>query len=284
MSYRHTNNLRESSSKRPFLYEFSFPFKSPGIEQYDEFASTYYLTGKEESRAASVPLLTDADEINEALRSPTSSRHKFFGIPLSDLTNASPRWSTRSLRRSPVKKMEAASQESTDMNAASNDLENYSIMNYLKRQVRLDGKSLLALYMELDEERSASAVAANNAMAMITRLQAEKAAVQMEALQYQRMMEEQAEYDQEALQEMNDLLVKRGEEVKILETELEVYRKKFGCLKEDDYKLFEVDVDEEYETLEPQSYSFFNGESECDGLPSSKLVDRTQNDHPEIVK
>ncbi|KAL2462969.1 putative myosin-binding protein 5 [Forsythia ovata] len=62
----------------------------------------------------------------------------------------------------------------------------------------------MALYMELDEERSASAVAANNAMAMITRLQAEKAAVQMEALQYQRMMEEQAEYDQEALQRESD--------------------------------------------------------------------------------
>ena len=36
-------------------------------------------------------------------------------------------------------------------------------------------------------------------MAMITRLQAEKAVVQMEALQYQRMMEEQAEYDQDAI-------------------------------------------------------------------------------------
>jgi hypothetical protein len=44
-----------------------------------------------------------------------------------------------------------------------------------------------------------SAVAANNVMAMITRLQAEKAVVQMEALQYQRMMEEQAEYDQDAI-------------------------------------------------------------------------------------
>ncbi|KAK6926045.1 GTD-binding domain [Dillenia turbinata] len=44
-----------------------------------------------------------------------------------------------------------------------------------------------------DTERSASAIAANNTNAMITRLQAEKAAVQMEALQYQRMMEEQAD-------------------------------------------------------------------------------------------
>jgi len=49
---------------------------------------------------------------------------------------------------------------------------------------------------ELEEERSAAAIAANQMMAMINRLQEEKAAIQMEALQYQRMMEEQSEYDQ----------------------------------------------------------------------------------------
>ncbi|KAJ8559888.1 hypothetical protein K7X08_003946 [Anisodus acutangulus] len=82
--------------------------------------------------------------------------------------------------------------------------------------------------MELDEERSASAIAANNAMAMITRLQAEKAAVEMEAFQYQRMMEEQAEYDQEALQFMNDELLKKEDEMKLLQVELETYREKYG--------------------------------------------------------
>ncbi|RZB86555.1 Myosin-binding protein 3 [Glycine soja] len=43
---------------------------------------------------------------------------------------------------------------------------------------------------ELEEESSAYAIAANQTMAMINRLQEEKAAMQMEALQYQRMMEE----------------------------------------------------------------------------------------------
>ncbi|MBA0754552.1 hypothetical protein Gogos_020096 [Gossypium gossypioides] len=103
------------------------------------------------------------------------------------------------------------------------------IFLHLKRQVRMDRKSLMSLYMELDEERNASAVAAYNAMAMITRLQADKADVQMEALQYQRMMEEQAEYDQEILQEMKNLLVKREEEIKELEDELEIYRYNYGC-------------------------------------------------------
>ncbi|XP_076921937.1 myosin-binding protein 2-like isoform X1 [Bidens hawaiensis] len=89
----------------------------------------------------------------------------------------------------------------------------------LKSALRAERKALQALYTELEEERSASAVAASETMAMINRLHEEKAAMQMEALHYQRMMEEQSEYDQEALQLLNELMVKK-------EKELEVYRKK----------------------------------------------------------
>ncbi|CAK9134268.1 unnamed protein product [Ilex paraguariensis] len=96
----------------------------------------------------------------------------------------------------------------------------------LTSALRAERKALHALYAELEEERSASAVAANQTMAMINRLQEEKAAVQMEALQYQRMMEEQSEYDQEALQLLNELMVKREKEKQELEKELEIYRKK----------------------------------------------------------
>ncbi|KAE8710290.1 Cysteine-rich receptor-like protein kinase 10 [Hibiscus syriacus] len=96
----------------------------------------------------------------------------------------------------------------------------------LKSALKTERKALNALYMELEEERSASAVAASQTMAMITRIQEEKAAMQMEALQYQRMMEEQSEYDQEALQLLNELMVKREKEKVELEKELEIYRRK----------------------------------------------------------
>ncbi|KAJ9548945.1 hypothetical protein OSB04_021488 [Centaurea solstitialis] len=89
----------------------------------------------------------------------------------------------------------------------------------LKSALKAERKALHALYAELEAERGASAVAASETMAMINRLQEEKAAVQMEALHYQRMMEEQSEYDQEALQLLNDLMIKR-------EKELESCRKK----------------------------------------------------------
>ncbi|KAJ6852336.1 myosin-binding protein 1-like [Iris pallida] len=117
--------------------------------------------------------------------------------------------------------------ESLDRSIVS-EIEGESVVDRLKRQLELDRKSLYLLYKELEEERSASAIAANQAMAMITRLQAEKAAMQMEALQYQRMMEEQAEYDQEALRKSNELLAEREKDIQDLEADIESYCKKFG--------------------------------------------------------
>lgn len=117
----------------------------------------------------------------------------------------------------------------SDKGNVANELEGGDVVTTiegLKAALQADQKALSALYAELEEERSASAIAANQTMAMITRLQEEKAAMHMEALQYQRMMEEQSEYDQEALQLLNDLMVKREKEKQELEKELEMFRKK----------------------------------------------------------
>ncbi|XP_061356829.1 probable myosin-binding protein 4 [Gastrolobium bilobum] len=104
------------------------------------------------------------------------------------------------------------------------EIEGESIVDRLKRQIEYDKKCLDALHKELEEERNASAIAANEAMSMITRLQEEKAALQMEALQYLRMMEEQAEYDNEELEKVNDLLTEKEKEIQDMEDELEFYR------------------------------------------------------------
>lgn len=208
-----------------------------------------------------MPLLTDAEDFNED-KTPTFIRgNKFFGIPLSDSAQASPRWSTRILRKSPLEKTEDAEGN------ASNEAYGDSILHHLNRQVRLDRKSLMDLYMELDEERSAAAVAANNAMAMITRLQAEKAAVQMDALQYQRMMEEQAEYDQEALQSTKELLTKREEEIKDLEAEIEAYREKYGILREEEIDGQEGEADDDYQDFISKSCSSNNDKSDSSSPP-----------------
>ncbi|XP_022737437.1 probable myosin-binding protein 5 [Durio zibethinus] len=233
-------------------------YESEAYEHNDRSRGIILEKVMEDAKAATAaPLLMDADDED---KSPNFIRgNKFFGISLSDSATNSPRW-TRISRKSPLEKTEFASESGEGQ--VSNEVEG-DILHHLKRQVRMDRKSLMALYMELDEERSASAVAANNAMAMITRLQAEKAAVQMEALQYQRMMEEQAEYDQEALQEMNNLLAKREEELKDLEAELEAYRQNYGCLKEVDFEVQGDESDEGYQILKPPSYSSTNGRADC---------------------
>ncbi|XP_037426165.1 myosin-binding protein 1-like [Triticum dicoccoides] len=97
----------------------------------------------------------------------------------------------------------------------------------LKKQCELNKKKLSILYKELEAERSASSVAASEAMAMINRLQVEKAAMHMEALQYLRMMEEQADHDQEEIGKLNDLLTEREKELLDLEAELESYESRF---------------------------------------------------------
>ncbi|GAU11666.1 hypothetical protein TSUD_334780, partial [Trifolium subterraneum] len=97
------------------------------------------------------------------------------------------------------------------------DIEGESPVDKLKRQVDHDRKLMNALYKELEEERNASAIAASQALAMITRLQEEKASLHMEALQHLRMMDEQSEYEMEALQKANDLLAEKEKEIEDLE-------------------------------------------------------------------
>ncbi|KAL5702025.1 hypothetical protein ACHQM5_027294 [Ranunculus cassubicifolius] len=117
--------------------------------------------------------------------------------------------------------------ESVDGSIVS-EIEGESLVDRLKRQVEYDRTSMTTLYKELEEERNASSIAANQALAMITRLQEEKATLQMEALQYLRMMEEQAEYDVDALQKANALLAEKEKEVQDLEVELAICREKIS--------------------------------------------------------
>ncbi|RZC59077.1 hypothetical protein C5167_006380 [Papaver somniferum] len=193
----------------------------------DEFRSNALAResqGKEDMKAATAPLLPEVEDLNEEpCKSPNFLKgSRFYGFTGLDSGTASPAWPPKIPIRSPGEKADSVAESVEGISTNEADVE--TVLHRLKRQVRLDRKTLMAMYMELDEERSSSAVAANQAMAMITRLQAEKAAIQLEALQYQRIMEEQAEYDQQALQVMKDLLNKREEIIKVLEAELRSYR------------------------------------------------------------
>ncbi|KAL5988557.1 hypothetical protein ACLOJK_026654 [Asimina triloba] len=156
-----------------------------------------------------------------------------------------------------------------------------SLLHRLKRQVCLGRKSVMALSTELDQERNASAVAVNQAMAMITRLQEEKAAVQMEALQYQRMMEEQAEYDQEALQVMSDLLAKRETKIKLLESDLVAYRDTFQI--ECERSGFKEMADDNFPKLRPCASTPSGGISDiCASVSATEFLEGDDEEHQHI--
>lgn len=81
-----------------------------------------------------------------------------------------------------------------------------------------------ALYLELEKERCAAASATDEAMAMILRLQEEKALIEMEARQYQRMTEEKSAYDAEEMNILKEILLRREREKHFLDKEVEAYR------------------------------------------------------------
>ncbi|KAK1270484.1 hypothetical protein QJS04_geneDACA004443 [Acorus gramineus] len=123
-----------------------------------------------------------------------------------------------------------------------------------------------ALYLELEKERSAAATAADEAMAMILRLQKEKAVVEMEARQYQRMIEEKSAYDEEEMDILKEIIIRREREKHVLEKEVDSYRKvllsheKNGRL-QDDYGRLQDDLQEEGIRTELMAYPLF-GSSE----------------------
>ncbi|XP_065862831.1 uncharacterized protein [Euphorbia lathyris] len=97
-------------------------------------------------------------------------------------------------------------------------------IRFLEQALEEEHTARAALWNELEKERSASASAADEAMAMILRLQEEKASVEMEARQYQRMIEEKAAYDFEEMNILKEILLRREREKHFLEKEVETYR------------------------------------------------------------
>ncbi|CAL4920905.1 unnamed protein product [Urochloa decumbens] len=200
------NSLKNTSGSRGYL-------KSPRLSEIISARDTNSKTN---------------EEVKTFLSQLSSARG--FDGPFSEMT-ASPRISTQideyrqydATGMAPFLDRNNSNLDPFDVNATSDD-EGESSIERLKQQAEVNRKKMSMLYKELEAERSASAVAASEAMAMINRLQEEKAGMHMEALQYLRMMEEQADHDQEAIEKLNDLLTEREKELLDLEAELDGYR------------------------------------------------------------
>ncbi|KAJ9182434.1 hypothetical protein P3X46_006430 [Hevea brasiliensis] len=104
------------------------------------------------------------------------------------------------------------------------DSDENNAISVLEQALEEEHAARAALYLELEKERSAAATAADEAMAMILRLQEEKASIEMEARQYQRMIEEKSAYDFEEMNILKEILLRREREKHFLEKEVETYR------------------------------------------------------------
>lgn len=152
-----------------------------------------------------------------------------FNCPQNDMTSTSR--IRRQIFREDFKLSRMHSLVGNEFSFDGSKMDDENVVDTLKRYFEFDRKSLILLYKELEEEQNASAIAAHETMAMITRLQDEKASMRMEALQYKRMMEEQSEYNQEVLCTTNTLVAEKEKKIQFLELELVTYRSRFG----DDY-------------------------------------------------
>ncbi|XP_074573393.1 myosin-binding protein 7-like [Curcuma longa] len=85
-------------------------------------------------------------------------------------------------------------------------------------------QTIQKLQEELEEERSAAASAAQEAMSMIVRLQHEKSEIVMESRQFQRVTEENLKHNQEEISSLEDLLFKREQAMQALSCEVQAYR------------------------------------------------------------
>lgn len=102
----------------------------------------------------------------------------------------------------------------------------------MKETLRAQQQLLENLYAELDEEREASATAANEALDMILRLQGEKAVVKMEASHYKRVAEEKIGHAEASLEAVEELMYQKEMQIASLEFQVQAYRHKLmslGC-------------------------------------------------------
>ncbi|CAH8366077.1 unnamed protein product [Eruca vesicaria subsp. sativa] len=83
---------------------------------------------------------------------------------------------------------------------------------------------LQKITQELDDEREASSSAASEALAMILKLQGEKAALEMETSQYKRMTEEKMCHAETSLTLFEDLIYNKEMEIASLEFQVQAYR------------------------------------------------------------
>ncbi|XP_044508786.1 protein FLOURY 1-like [Mangifera indica] len=120
----------------------------------------------------------------------------------------------------------------------------------LRKLVKMEMQRANVACMELEKERTAAASAAEEAMAMILRLQSEKSSAEIEANRFRRMAEQKQEHDEEVIQSLQWIVMRHESEKSLLEEKLKIYEKKLKQFVKEDFEMDEfegVDTAEMFE-------------------------------------
>ncbi|KAM0942779.1 putative GTD-binding domain-containing protein [Dioscorea sansibarensis] len=82
------------------------------------------------------------------------------------------------------------------------------------------------LYIELEEEREASATAADEALSMILRLQVEKAEEKMEACQYKKLTEEKMRHNEDSMATFEEIIHQQETEITTLKHQVQILKQR----------------------------------------------------------
>ncbi|GAB2219395.1 hypothetical protein Droror1_Dr00007030 [Drosera rotundifolia] len=104
----------------------------------------------------------------------------------------------------------------------------------LRKLVKVQRRRADAAQIELEKERMASATAADEAMAMIMRLQSEKSSLRIGVNELQRLAEEKQVHDHEVIQSLQWIIMKHESERSLLEDQLRLCREKLKVYEKSD--------------------------------------------------
>ncbi|KHN33571.1 hypothetical protein glysoja_005613 [Glycine soja] len=96
----------------------------------------------------------------------------------------------------------------------------------LRKMVKEERQRYNAACAEIEQEQGAAASAAEEAMSMILRLQSEKSAVEIQAKQFRRVVEQKQEYDLEVIESLRWTVVQVESQKNLLERQLGVLRER----------------------------------------------------------
>ncbi|KAK7272286.1 hypothetical protein RJT34_28786 [Clitoria ternatea] len=127
-----------------------------------------------------------------------------------------------------------------------NEDEVFDVMT-LRKMAKIERRKANAACAELEKERTAAASSAEEAMAMILRLQSEKSAAEIQANQFGRMADQKLEYDQEVIESLQWAATQRESHKSSLEDQMEIYKGQLKpFLTDDEIEQIGAGVDEDF--------------------------------------